>query len=53
MSQLVMMKVDDLVPWDKNPRFNDHAVERVAESIREFGFAAQIINLVVLQHLMK
>jgi DNA modification methylase len=32
-----------LVPWAKNPRKNDHVVERLAESIRRFGFGAPII----------
>ena len=27
-----------LIPWDKNPRINDHTVPAVAESIRGFGF---------------
>lgn len=32
-----------LVPWNKNPRKNDHAVERVARSIERLGFGAPII----------
>lgn len=32
-----------LRPWVHNPRNNDVAVPRVAESIREFGFAAPIV----------
>lgn len=44
-----------LVPWDKNPRVNDHAVPKVAASIEEFGFAAPIIaragtNVVIAGH---
>lgn len=27
-----------LIPYDKNPRRNDHAVERMMGAIREFGF---------------
>lgn len=42
-SELKMMNVADLVPWGKNPRINDHAVEHVAKSIEEFGFAAPIV----------
>ncbi|MBI3467503.1 MAG: ParB N-terminal domain-containing protein [Planctomycetes bacterium] len=30
-------------PYDKNPRINDHAVEAVAASIREFGFRQPIV----------
>lgn len=37
------MEIDDLVPWDKNPRHNDGAVPQVAESIIRFGFSSPII----------
>ena len=33
-----MVKVEDLKPYENNPRFNDDAVEYVAKSIKEFGF---------------
>ena len=29
----------DLVEWNKNPRFNDGAVEKIAGSISKFGFS--------------
>lgn len=32
-----------LKPWPKNPRKNDGAIAKVAESIRRFGFAAPIV----------
>jgi hypothetical protein len=32
-----------LVPWGKNPRRNDEAVQQVADSIRRFGFGAPIV----------
>lgn len=32
-----------LTAWAKNPRKNDHAVPRVVESIKRFGFAAPIL----------
>ena len=32
-----------LKPWDKNPRKNDHAVQRVTDSIRRFGFGAPLV----------
>lgn len=38
-----MVDVTKLTPWVKNPRKNDPAVQRVAESIRQFGFASPII----------
>lgn len=37
------IKVADLLEWDKNPRFNDGAVDQVAESIKSFGFATPIV----------
>ena len=35
---IVYKKVDELVPYENNPRNNDEAVEAVANSIKEFGF---------------
>lgn len=32
-----------LVPWEANPRINEHAVQEVAESIKRFGFSAPIV----------
>ncbi len=31
-------KITELKPYEDNPRINDHAVEAVANSIKEFGF---------------
>ena len=36
--KIVDIKVDDLVPYENNPRYNDNAVDAVAKSIQEFGF---------------
>ena len=38
-----MESVDKLIPYERNPRKNDPAVEAVAVSIREFGFQSPII----------
>ena len=43
-----MMKIEErpigsVKPYEKNPRVNDDAVEKVAESIREFGFNQPIV----------
>lgn len=38
-----MVHIDELVPWAKNPRKNDPAVDAVAESIQRFGFASPIL----------
>ena len=37
------MKITDIIPYDKNPRLNDGAVEAVANSIKEFGWRAPIV----------
>tara|TARA_Y100001938_G_scaffold61402_1_gene85406 strand:- start:14831 stop:16510 length:1680 start_codon:yes stop_codon:yes gene_type:complete len=35
--------IDDLKPAPDNPRINEHVVERVAKSIKSYGFAAPIV----------
>ena len=39
----VYLRPDELVPWDRNPRHNEAAVDAIAASIREFGFASPIV----------
>ena len=40
----VMLRgIDEIVPYENNPRHNDEAVDAVAASIREFGFKVPII----------
>ena len=41
--QIMEMNVEELKPYENNPRNNDDAVEAVAASIREFGFKVPII----------
>jgi site-specific DNA-methyltransferase (adenine-specific) len=41
--QIVMRKTGDLIPYEKNPRLNDKAVEACVESIRQYGFKVPII----------
>jgi len=52
--KIIMMKTDDLIEYDNNPRHNDEAVEAVANSISEFGFKVPIIitsdNIIVAGH---
>ena len=46
MSKVVNIKMvptGEVVPYDKNPRLNDDAVDAVASSIREFGFKVPIV----------
>ena len=39
----VWVSVDDLTPWEDNPRRNEAAIPEVMASIRRFGFAAPIV----------
>ena len=52
--EVVMMPIEELIPYENNPRKNDEAVSKVAESIREFGFKVPIIvdkdNVIVAGH---
>lgn len=41
--EIVYKKIDDLVPYINNPRYNDEAVEYVANSIKDFGFKVPIV----------
>lgn len=41
--QIINMKFSEIHPYEKNPRFNDGAVEAVANSIKEFGFQQPIV----------
>jgi len=38
-----LVPITSIRPYDKNPRLNDHAVDAVANSIREFGFRQPIV----------
>lgn len=48
------ISVDDLKPYGKNPRLNKASVEKVANSIREFGFKVPMVidkdNVIVTGH---
>lgn len=41
--EIQQLEPEKLTPWDRNPRKNDHAVDAVAESIRQFGFNVPIL----------
>jgi len=43
MTELIKMKLKDIHPYEKNPRKNDEAVEKVANSIRDFGYKQPIV----------
>lgn len=38
-----LRNIDTIVPYDKNPRINDGAVDAVAASLKEFGFRQPIV----------
>lgn len=40
---IIEKNINDIKPYEKNPRKNDHAVEYVANSIKEFGFKVPIV----------
>jgi len=46
--------LEDLKPYEKNPRKNDNAVDAVAQSIKQFGFKSPIIidadNVIICGH---
>lgn len=41
--EIVYKKIEDLKPYENNPRFNDEAVQYVANSIKEFGFKVPMV----------
>lgn len=41
--QIVNKKINELIPYEKNPRRNDEAVKYVAKSIEEFGFKVPMV----------
>lgn len=43
MNNIINIKIDDIKPYENNPRHNDEAVEKVANSIKEFGFKQPIV----------
>ena len=52
--EIKMIKIEDLKPYENNPRFNDNAVEYVANSIKKFGFKVPLVidkdNVIVTGH---
>ncbi len=41
--QILQKSIEDITPYEKNPRKNDSAVDAVAASIREFGWQQPIV----------
>ena len=42
-TEIEMWPIDRLIPYARNPRKNDGAVDRMAASIREFGFKVPVL----------
>lgn len=51
---MVSLNINQLKPYENNPRFNDKAVDAVAKSIENFGFKVPIVvdkhNVIVTGH---
>ncbi len=41
--EIVYKNPDDLIPYQNNPRINDHAVDKVASSINNYGFRVPLV----------
>lgn len=52
--KIIYKKVNEIIPYENNPRKNDKAVNYVAESIKNFGFRVPIIldnnNVIIAGH---
>ena len=52
--EIITKNIEEVIPYEKNPRKNDDAVDYVAKSIKEFGFKVPIIidkdNVIVTGH---
>lgn len=52
--EIILKKLDELIPYENNPRINDGAVKYVAASIKEFGWKVPMVidsnNVIVSGH---
>lgn len=52
--KIVYKNIDELIPYENNPRLNDEAIEYVKNSIKEFGFKVPIVidkdNVIIAGH---
>lgn len=52
--KIINRNIEEIIPYDKNPRNNDEAVDYVAKSIKEFGFKVPIVidknNVIITGH---
>lgn len=54
MINIIDLNIHDIIPYEKNPRDNEAAIDKVAESIKQFGFKVPVIidknNVIVAGH---
>lgn len=54
MPKIIYKEIGEVIPYFNNPRNNENAVEKVAESIKQFGFQNPIIvdneNVIIAGH---
>lgn len=52
--KVVYVDIENVIPYENNPRINDDAVDKVAASIREFGWQQPIVvdknNVIIVGH---
>lgn len=52
--KIELMPLAQVLPYARNPRINAHAIDKVAASIKEFGFRQPIVvdaeNVIVVGH---
>ena len=41
--KIELRNINEITPYENNPRINDQAVDTVAKSVREFGFRQPIV----------
>lgn len=51
---VINIAIEDIKPYENNPRLNDNAVDAVAKSIEEFGFQQPLVldkdNVIIVGH---
>lgn len=52
--EIIYKNINELIPYENNPRINDEAVEYVKNSIKEFGFKVPVVidkdNVIIAGH---
>ena len=52
--EIIYKNIDELIPYENNPRINDETVEYVKNSIKEFGFKVPVVidkdNVIIAGH---